>query len=213
MEFFALLVLCGGMYGLTYTPVAAFLAGALMFGTIWFWCLIALVCVLLFAFIDHDNGAGATVTLIVFAFVQQLFGDFKVFNYVKENPLHTAKWVALYFVAGTLWSIAKWWFYVRTQREDYDEKKRRYLDRNDVDGDVIPSSLKRGWADFAPEKPSAANNKEKILRWMSFWPWSALWTLINDPIKKLFKAIYKRLQNLYQRIVDHVWKGTEADFK
>lgn len=63
------------------------------------------------------------------------------------------------------------------------------------------------------EKPSASENKERIIRWMSFWPWSLTWTLINEPIKKAFRAIYRRIQKLLQSIADKAFKGTEADFK
>ena len=77
----------------------------------------------------------------------------------------------------------------------------------------MPDSLKEQWRLSAPEKPSASDSKQDIMRWMSFWPFSMVWTLINDPVKKAFRAIYRGLQKSLQRIADRAWAGTENDFK
>lgn len=195
------------------TAATATIAGALVFGSLWFWGLLALVTILLFTFIDNDEGFGATATLFGFLLIMQLFGDLKIFSYVRLQPLNAIKWTLCYFAAGTLWSIAKWWFYVRNERLHYDEEKIRFLQKNEVDGTIIPDKLKSSWTRHAPAKPSASRSKDKIIRWMTFWPWSAVWTLINDPIKKLFKSIYANIQNLLQKIADSAFAGTEADLE
>ncbi len=215
MQYFILFaVLAGSSAIYTSLPLAAAsIAGALVFGSLWFWGLLALSTVLLFTFIDNDDGVMATGTLLAFLLLMQYFGDFKVFSYIKLQPLMAIKWALFYFSAGTLWSIAKWWFHVRNERDHYDEKKKRFLDSHDEKGPNIPTALKGRWKDIAPDKPSAAKSKDKIIRWMTFWPWSAVWTIINDPIKKLFKTIYRNIQSLLQKIADSAFEGTEADLK
>jgi prepilin signal peptidase PulO-like enzyme (type II secretory pathway) len=209
LVFFVLIIYGIGHYA---ASMAVFLGGALIFGTAWFYGLMALACVLLFTALDHDSGVGATATLLSVATLEQLFGDVKVFTYIRENPLLAVGFLAVYFLAGTLWSIGKWWFYVREERSKYDTEKAHFLRRAGVDGDVIPTSMKKEWADEAPDRPSAKTSKAKIMQWMSFWPWSMVWTLVNDPIKKAFKAIFTGIQSLLTKIVNSVYKDTEADF-
>jgi hypothetical protein len=207
------LAIFGAIGGATYLPAAtATLAGALVFGSLWFWGLISLATLALFTFIDHDDGVGATLTLFAFVALEQLFGGVPILAYVKENPLHTFELVASYFAVGTLWGIGKWWFHVREQRRGYDKAKKEFLTFRGIDGTDIPSSLKKAWADKAPERPEAAESKAMIMRWMTFWPWSFIWTMINDPVKRLFKAIFRNIQSLLQKIVDRVYADTNKDF-
>jgi len=41
---------------------------------------------------------------------------------------------------------------------------------------------------------------------MCFWPFSLVGTLLNDPVRKLFKFIYNRINGLYQKIADEILK-------
>lgn len=60
--------------------------------------------------------------------------------------------------------------------------------------------------------PRVRNNKRRILTWMVYWPWSMFWTVLNDPVKRLFKYIYAKMKAVYQKIVDRAFKGVEDDF-
>lgn len=212
MEIFLTLLAVGALFAIVKYSVSAAvaIAGLLAFGTIGYWGLIALACILLFFFIDHDNGFGATATLVGFFLIHQLFGDMKLFSYVAIHPMSAVKWLAFYFAAGTLWSIAKWWFHVHAEREKYDDEMASYI--NGRLRYVKIDEAKKDWLKHCSiEKPSASKSKEKIIRWMTFWPWSMVWTLINDPIKKLFKSIYRRIEGLLQKISDNAWAGVEED--
>jgi hypothetical protein len=50
--------------------------------------------------------------------------------------------------------------------------------------------------------PLARTNKSRIMMWMGYWPFSALWTMIDEPIKKAFRAIYNYISSTLQRISD-----------
>jgi hypothetical protein len=52
------------------------------------------------------------------------------------------------------------------------------------------------------EKPSASNKKSAIVGWIAFWTCSLLVTLINDPVRKMFKWIFSIMKNSYQNISD-----------
>jgi hypothetical protein len=55
-------------------------------------------------------------------------------------------------------------------------------------------------------KPNASKHKQSICKWIIAWPFSAIWTLIDDPIYKLVNAIFNSLKGLYQRTADSVFK-------
>lgn len=55
--------------------------------------------------------------------------------------------------------------------------------------------------------PSAISNKSKLVRWIMWWPLSATWTIINDPIRKLANYIFGRLQGVYTRISNAAFAG------
>ena len=74
----------------------------------------------------------------------------------------------------------------------------RYSSQYDLDQSIIPS---------------ASNNKARIMGWMTYWPWSALWTLIHDPIRKAVKALWRHLATSYQRLADKAFSGVTDDFK
>ena len=57
----------------------------------------------------------------------------------------------------------------------------------------------------------ASRNKAKILRWMSYWPWSFAWTMLKDPIRKAFLTIYRDIAAHLQKISDRAFRGVEAD--
>jgi len=61
--------------------------------------------------------------------------------------------------------------------------------------------------------PSANRNKGRIIFWMSYWPASALWTLINDPFTRLFKFIYNRIGSVFELISNSMFKDLRQDFE
>lgn len=59
--------------------------------------------------------------------------------------------------------------------------------------------------------PQANNNKALITTWITHWPISLVWTLINDPIKKLINHIFDFIKSAFQSISDKMFKSLKAD--
>jgi hypothetical protein len=84
---------------------------------------------------------------------------------------------------------------------------------------TIPTTLKdafevylreqHSYGDYAAlrdgKKPVATDNKAKITAWMAFWPCSVISTLLNDPIRRLFRYLFNLLKSLYQKMADAVF--------
>lgn len=59
--------------------------------------------------------------------------------------------------------------------------------------------------------PRASDNKWRITGWVTYWPWSAAWTLINEPVRKAVKFIWRHMSSTYQRIADRSFAGVADD--
>jgi hypothetical protein len=62
------------------------------------------------------------------------------------------------------------------------------------------------------EIPHPKNHKARIMRWMGHWPWSLFWTLLNDPIRRICKVLYKRMTIILVSIGQRQFAGVEDDF-
>ena len=194
---------------------------ALMSAGLFVWLLIGIETILLLYWIDREYSGLATISIIISAALLQWACGINIIGYVAANPAAIGYAIGGYFVLGTVWAVIKWWFYVRAMRRKYDEFKRVFLKSHEIEGNVIPDNLKERWAedlrgcsygdDKIEVRPEVTNHKARIYLWMAYWPWSCVWTVINDPIKRVFTEIYAQIRATLQRISDHVWAGTEGD--
>jgi len=187
---------------------------------VWWWILFAAVIVADVWFLEYDNGTGATFSLVAFALLMFFFGDWNPFPWIAANPLWTIGTIFGYFAAGGLWSTVKWYFHCLNVRDRYNEIKDSFFEEHKITGDKIPGQLKSAWKDklrygeFSQGSiaPRATKHKAKILMWMTHWPFSAFWTLLNDPIRRIFMSIYAHLTRTLQKISNRVFANTEVEF-
>jgi hypothetical protein len=191
-------------------------------GGVWFWLLLLAETILLVVLLEWDQGALATLTLLATLLLVQVLGDVNVYGYIIQHPLTMVLGGVGYFVLGTLWAIAKWWFYVREQRVWYNELRAAFLRRHRQEPQAaMPEDLQHIWQDCLTRarktgrrldvRPLAAQHKRSVLRWMSYWPWSLTWTMLKDPVRKAFLAIYHNIAEHLQEISNRAFKGVEAD--
>jgi hypothetical protein len=112
-----------------------------------------------------------------------------------HHPWQTLLYVAGYFVVGGVWSIVKWWFVETARfREAKDEFERRQFPRDQ-------------WAEFVAKRKTAVRvHTEDFAVWIAFWPFNLVWTVLDDPVRRLVKRIAAELRGVYQRITDYVWQ-------
>jgi hypothetical protein len=61
--------------------------------------------------------------------------------------------------------------------------------------------------------PTAAENRARIVAWMTFWPASMTWTLINDPVRRFFAAAYDAIVGLLQGISNRAFRDFHQAWK
>lgn len=111
--------------------------------------------------------------------------------------------VPLYLIIGGLWSVTKWYTYVRKAKRLYDE-----YGPNDT---VVSPYLNRGYAfkknsnevSIDSIRPHASHNKSRIVGWISLWPFSITQTLLRD----VFTMIYDFFSGTYDRISRRAFGG------
>ncbi len=55
--------------------------------------------------------------------------------------------------------------------------------------------------------PQAKDNKELIGSWMTWWPFSILWTIFSDILRRFYNWVIDRFMGIYNTITAHVFKG------
>lgn len=191
-----------------------------VFGTFWFWMLLAAEIVMLFIFIDNENGVGATISMVVFGALIQWFGNVDIIHYVRANPLFILSCAGAYFALGAVWGVVKWWIFCRDRLEEYEEARDAFLKRmgQPAGTKVVPPELRKDWKHYLDrtskdiaQTPQVREHKSKIMRWMTFWVVSIIWSFINDFVKRVFRTIYQKLSNFLQRISDNMFGSMKED--
>jgi hypothetical protein len=190
--------------------------GIFVIGTIWFWILLGVSAGLILFFLERplggfrDDGGGAESTAVILvAFVLYWFlgssqDILDLAIYVRDNAWHVISMIAFYFFIGVIWSIAKWYFFLMNIKDGLLAK---------VEYDKQNKLTTRGKDWIKDQIPQAKNNKNRITTWMSYWPFSMLWTLINEPIKKAFRYIYARIEGIFQKMSNHIFRDLTDDEK
>ena len=167
----------------------------LLFGSmVWFWILFGVWSVVLLVSVEYDGAGWATLATLAFAATFSVWGVLpgggNILALLTAQPLLVVAGVVAFFVLGTVWAVVKWWFFVNNLAN-----KRR-------------EELAIGYR-MGTTKPLVSDNKRRIMTWMCFWPYSFIWTIIDDPIRRVFKAIYRRIRVRLEKIADKAFEGLE----
>ena len=204
-----------------------------VFGGVWFWGLLGLASLLLITALERDKGSAATVVFVGTLAALLFMGNSSWLTWVFQNPLYFGLGVLGYLTVGVGWGIGKWWIYVRDCAIRHRRKRREWLGRHGKTGapqdgldvaecrealrtGVLTGEIKEAWQKHVRDyweitKPMASRCKGKIVAWMTYWPWSALWTLINDPVRRFFSWAYGQLSGMLQGISDRAFKDIEME--
>ena len=220
------------------------LALLFVFGTFWFWLLVAAASIAIITFLEYDRTVSATFTLIATTAAIVFLGNHEVIPWLFNHPYHLVGYIGIYFATAIIWCFIKWKLYVHKikdfihdsmqkwildlsgrlensmltdqQKKDYEasvkarklvgicniewnkyvddwEKRRRERLRNRSSYWDIPLPLR---TPTTKDEVIAfvEDNKSRVISWMVYCPWSIVWTLLNDPIRKLMKYIFKRIK-------------------
>lgn len=141
----------------------------------------------------------------------------EVWSFLQAHLQGTLLGVGAYIVLGVIWSYVRWFFKLISFRNEFRDQAQEYKKYKNLPlNQPIPVDAMTGfyqWLSYdkryLSKPPKAANNKSRIIAWMSFWPCSIVGYLLRDPIQKLFLAIFELLKSSYQRMADSILKDAE----
>jgi hypothetical protein len=202
----------------------SFMVGALVVGSWPFWFFLAALCSALMYEVEHEKSLAATGTLILGVVVLFFASDIN-FTWLFQNVYTTLILVVAYFGIGAVWGIFKWHLFTAKLRKEYDKERNRFLSYHNIRSSEMPPQLRDKWIKFTEGKhvqdynrykdgsllPDYTQHKEKITLWMTYWPWSLMWFLLNDPVTRAFSAITTMLQSTIDSISRRNFAGTEND--
>jgi len=199
----------------------------------WWWLLIIAASCFVIWSLEYDNLFSATATLLGTIVLMTVFGSSQLLEYMLSG-WGTLVVIAGYLACGVVWSFIKWYLYLIDRRADYIREKASWLKNEGIEGTDIPEDQKDAWlkylvtnTEFAvyaynnngPTKnivvtlvPLATENKTKIVTWMTYWPWSLVWTMLADIVKRVFEHIYNMLLGWLQAISNWVFSAINNDF-
>lgn len=172
-----------------------------------FWLFVGISCFVIWA-VDKENGWGAFFGLVAAGLVAH-FAHVVDFHSVFSSWQSVLMYIGLYVAVGIVWSFVKWAFYTNNWANEQVERiktaRADFLKKKNVESDTVPDSMKDDWMQFRQEffrtkdeygrkinfseEITVLSNVERILIWCLYWPFSMLWTLIDDPIRAICKFI------------------------
>src|SRR3989338_689617 len=181
--------------------------------------LFAIASIIIICSLEYENGWFPTLVVGgAFLAFHYLLGV-PVFSYIWENIGLLALYVLGYGIIGGVYSVFKWYRYSLITRERIKEVEKEFLVSKGIPGDVMSDELKLEWAEYFKSHngyafggksienaiPQWHTHKALLLQWVTYWPWSLVWTVINDPIRRFVRFIVRQLQQVYQHITDVVY--------
>ena len=185
----------------------------LEYGTIWFWFATIIPFLLLILFVETESAGAAIATIIVTFAAFLLFGNKDIIPWISKNPLTILEYTGGYIAAGIVWGFVKWFFFVLKLRDQYDGMRNKFISNGILDKAKFSSYLQNSRIDPNDFPPRANHNKGRIIFWMTYWPASAVWTIINDPITRMWKVIYHRIGSVFEHMSSSMFSKYQDDFK
>ena len=183
-------------------------------------------------FTEVEHFGWATVTLLGSLVAFAVCGHYHVFGlpslveFVREHGLWALAYVGAYVLVGVVWSFVKWFSYLMSFRDAFRVQKEAFFKFRGLGGLMVtapvPEEHKAAFEEFlrnnartsgqhygqllSMERPRASKNKARITAWASFWPFSFVGTLLNDPVRRLFNFLFNHFKALYQKMSDWVFR-------
>jgi len=199
-------------------------AGLMVFGSMLWWFLTVAWVFTMFWCVEKENNFMSGFWLIVYLLFLHFLAEVEIFRVLAHEPLKCLSYVAGYILIGLTWSFVKWWLYVskralkaRELRMEFikEERHRCRADDSDITLDTpVPKELLERWRNKIGGYgrniiPQVHEYKNKIALWITYWPFSMVWSVMNDFIKKLAHILVLKFRAVYHAITMRAYKGTD----
>ena len=173
-----------------------------------FYVLSALFIIFLFILIENEKEGTLFILTSIYAFITSYSTGFSItFDYIATHKFIVLNWFVGYVFIGIAWAFCKVYFKARKYRNDVQEYQKTYVYKPEKYGSKeeqfkshIYENIARKYNSSVADFVTTGSSKSTIIMWMAYWPFSAFWTLLDDPIKHLFILIYNCVSRFYRKI-------------
>ncbi len=215
----------GEFFGAIFAGIGALF----VLGTMTFWVASIVLFGLLTWFTEDDKDVLALVFIGGFIWISAGVNDWSIIL----NPIVWLKWFVIYIAVGCAWSFIKWFSFLHKAKDRLRDLKESFGEKYLVSGkpSEYSSDVFRNFAEYLYKKgyvndflrsgteyvseefikkpqdiqPTVKNRFSRLVRWIVWWPMSAVWTLLNDPIKRIAEFIVRSLKTSYTKMADAVF--------
>lgn len=196
-----------------------FFAGLLAVGGLFFWLFTAAVVIAVTTSVHNEKPGWGFIFILAFLGALQFSSDFKPFTWVMANPGLFGLGVLGYVSVAVAWTFLKWYMFSVAAKEMYSDFRKDWIANLKRPFDVVigEAPLSKAFGSFYAYRkrfgesvpPSPSENASRIMLWMIFWPVDMVWSIINDPVVRVFRWIYRRIAGSLGYIAKGRFKGFE----
>ena len=183
-------------------------------GFVWWELLLMAICAISFfvAVAAEIDGMAVVIFLITFALFQWLF-KVDLWSYLLLNYLSFLLYSVYYFIIGSVWSIFKWFRFVKTELKEYLNLKQAFLKKHQVV--EIPLPLLEAWKSEISYKswPPSPSKHKGIVRWILVWPVYMVWFILEDFLSWVGEKLYSCISRVYSSISDRLFAEMKKDMR
>lgn len=192
--------------------------GLLALGAIGFWFLLFIVGIIVTVLVENEHSIFSAWLLTATVLILEYSYHLHIFSAFAMHPLQMFMYGSIYILTGMLWGIAKWYFFVLKRLDKYNRYKANFLRENNATeltpqlAVVLTGQLEHHYMhEVSPTPPEAGDFRSDIIRWMVYWPFSMLGSLLNDFVREMYNIIYAHLVTVYERIATHAFRNATKD--
>jgi len=170
-----------------------FIVGGMAFWTLTFlWFFALMYCV------EDELSGGALASIVIYVFLIHIFGNANIIEYITGNWYKFLWYLMAYLVIGISWSMLKLRFSIKAIGRKIEDIRKNNKNKNEV---VIQRMIDTKLTHKERNRIEFDECKGAIIFWMSYWPASLVWTMIDDPFKRMIKWIYNEvLRGVFKKI-------------
>lgn len=185
----------------------------------WVFLVLIILGIAIIVEVENEKPLKGLLWLCAMAIVVHFSGTVDIVNFFKGFPYYYIGYYLLIGAAWCIvkwWFYTAEW--ARNQAELIQKTRKEFLSKMSLDGDSIPAEHKSAWELWRIQKRtedefvwsgiysrlksppstetfsseteiSVRENWNRLILWCMYWPFSMVWTLIDDPIKRICQFI------------------------
>ena len=172
----------------------------LLVGTFWFWSILIFLFVFEIVYTIKDSDRGIWLIELLFTILFILSGAIS-FAWIAANPWMLLLYIAIYIGIGIVWSMKKWYSYVKRIIQSYKLSEYYHKKTPDELNNILKLEFRHD------------SHGKYITTWIVYFPFFILVWVLIEPIKKiakLFSGVYNKITNL---LVDKAIKNISMEKK